>query len=257
MSGKTPTLLTRSWFVLLGIVILAARLIVVLGGAKLALLGGSLYFVIAGVALVAAGVQIVRGRPNGALIFGVTFALTSLWALWEVGLSFWPLVSRLLAMGAGATVVAVSYLLLRAARGRTPAWRPALVTAAVIGLASAGGLAAMFVPHAPVAFAGTESPLLPVDAAQAQKNWEAFGNTAGGSRFVALDQIARVSAGLAPDGYASLPAGETALELSYGLQLRRWLSLRADVQYILDPGAFGFRDTRNALALGSQIKAAF
>ncbi|WP_267396693.1 MULTISPECIES: carbohydrate porin [unclassified Sphingomonas] len=58
-------------------------------------------------------------------------------------------------------------------------------------------------------------------------------------------------------GYASLPMGETALELSYGVQLRRWLNIRPDVQYIIDPGAFSFRSTPNALAIGSQIKAQF
>jgi porin len=58
-------------------------------------------------------------------------------------------------------------------------------------------------------------------------------------------------------GPASLPAGETVVELAYGLQPLRWLGVRADVQYIVDPGAFGYRATRNALALGTQLKIAF
>ncbi len=49
----------------------------------------------------------------------------------------------------------------------------------------------MFVPHPTVAFTGTEQPLVPVDPAKEQKNWEAYGNTPGGSRFVALDKITR------------------------------------------------------------------
>jgi len=68
---------------------------------------------------------------------------------------------------------------------------------------------------------------------------------------------AQVEAGLAPGGYASLPAGETAIELSYGFQARRWLSIRPDVQYIVDPGAFSLRRTANALALGCQVKMQF
>jgi porin len=59
------------------------------------------------------------------------------------------------------------------------------------------------------------------------------------------------------DGYASLPAGETVIELSYGLQPLRWLGLRASVQYIVDPGAFGYRSTPDALALGTQVRIAF
>jgi len=60
-----------------------------------------------------------------------------------------------------------------------------------------------------------------------------------------------------PGGYAALPVGETAIEMSYGIQLRRWLSIRPDVQYILDPGAFSYRRTNDALALGGQVKMQF
>jgi porin len=59
------------------------------------------------------------------------------------------------------------------------------------------------------------------------------------------------------DGYASLPSGESVVELSYGWQPLRWLGVRADVQYVVDPGAFSYRSTRNALALGTQLKITF
>lgn len=68
---------------------------------------------------------------------------------------------------------------------------------------------------------------------------------------------AYVEASDPPGGYGSLPAGETAIELSYGWQANRWLIVRPDVQYIVEPGAFGYRDTPNALAVGAQIKAQF
>jgi porin len=58
-------------------------------------------------------------------------------------------------------------------------------------------------------------------------------------------------------GYASLPAGENVIELSYGLQPLRWLGVRADVQYIVDPGAFSYRSTQNALAFGTQLRITF
>lgn len=56
------------------------------------------------------------------------------------------------------------------------------------------------------------------------------------------------------DGYTALPEGETAIEMSYGLQLTPWLNIRPDVQYIVDPGAFSYRTTHDALALGVQVK---
>jgi porin len=57
--------------------------------------------------------------------------------------------------------------------------------------------------------------------------------------------------------YVDLPGGETAIEFNYGIQVRRYLNIRPDVQYILDPGAFSFRRTPNALALGGQVRMQF
>jgi porin len=65
------------------------------------------------------------------------------------------------------------------------------------------------------------------------------------------------AADLESGGYASLPAGESVIELAYGWQALRWLGVRADLQYVVDPGAFGYRSTRNALALGTQLKITF
>lgn len=69
-------------------------------------------------------------------------------------------------------------------------------------------------------------------------------------------RLRRANAATAPvaGDYTSLPVGETAIELSYGVQVNRWLNVRPDVQYIVDPGAFSFRDTKNALAFGCQVK---
>ncbi|MEE4453285.1 glucose/quinate/shikimate family membrane-bound PQQ-dependent dehydrogenase [Novosphingobium resinovorum] len=193
MSGtiQASSLPSRIWLAVLGIVIFAAGLFFVIAGARLVSLGGSVYFLLAGLALAASGFLIARRRPAGGMLFGAVFAATVLWALWEVGFAFWPLISRLLALGVGMSVVALSLPLMRRAQGLAPAWRPALAVAAVVGLGSAAGFAAMFVPHPTVPFAGTEAALFPVDPAHEQKDWQAYGNTAGGNRFVALDQITR------------------------------------------------------------------
>jgi hypothetical protein len=98
-------------------------------------------------------------------------------------------------MGVGATVVALSYPLLRRGDGSAPAWRPALLMAVLVGLGSAAGAAGMFMVHPTVPFAGQVASLVPVDPAREQKDWTAYGNTPGGSRFVALDQITRVRIG--------------------------------------------------------------
>lgn len=59
----------------------------------------------------------------------------------------------------------------------------------------------------------------------------------------------------APDGgMDALPQGETAIELSYGVQVTKWLIVRPDLQYIIEPGAFSYARRGDAVAAGAQIK---
>ncbi|MGF6527758.1 membrane-bound PQQ-dependent dehydrogenase, glucose/quinate/shikimate family [Variovorax sp. PvP013] len=159
------------------------------GGAYLARLGGSWYFAVAGVVLLAAATHLWRGRPSGAWLYAVVLAGSAVWAVWEAGWQFWPLVSRLFALGVLGFLVALVVPLLPVSTGtrRRGGWG----VAAVLAVALAAGFAGMFVPHAPVVADGTGPSLTPVDPARAQKDWAHYGNTPGGSRFAALDQIRR------------------------------------------------------------------
>ena len=65
-----------------------------IGGAWLASLGGSLYYLPAGVACLIAGVLICRGKSLGIWIYCAVFAATLVWALVEVGPNFWLLLPR-------------------------------------------------------------------------------------------------------------------------------------------------------------------
>ena len=183
--------LARAWLVVLGAIIALAGLFFLLGGVRLISLGGSWYFALSGIAIVVSGVLIALRRPSGALLFGLVTLLTAVWAVWDAGLDFWPLISRLLAFGVGASVVALSFPLLRKAQGLSPVYAPSLASATVLAIASAAGFAGMFVPHPTVRFTGSVAALTPVIAETEQRNWEHYGNTPGGSRFVALDQITR------------------------------------------------------------------
>ena len=102
----------RLWLLVLGAVIVAAGLFFAIGGGQLVALGGSLYFVTAGIALIVSGLLILLRKPAGAVLFGLVFVLTGIWAVWEAGLHFWPLISRLLAMGVGAIAVSYTHLTL-------------------------------------------------------------------------------------------------------------------------------------------------
>ena len=189
-STARPPLALKAGCILLGLVMLATGLFFVVGGAKLASLHGSLYFLIAGIVIVAAAVQFIRLKPSAVIVYGAAFAGTLVWALADVGLDFWPLISRLM-LPAGLMVLALlAWPSLRKAGG-TAENKAAYVLAAVLALAMVIAFIQMFQPHPSVRFEGKPSALVPVAKGQAQTDWRHYGNTAGGSRFAALDQITR------------------------------------------------------------------
>ena len=63
--------------------------------------------------------------------------------------------------------------------------------------------------------------------------------------------------GLITDPDFELNTAEELVELAYTFQLKPWLSLRPDVQYITKPGAFRYKNTQDVIALGLQAKVTF
>jgi len=186
-----PSAALKAGCILLGLALLATGLFFVVGGARLAVLHGSLYFLVAGVVIVAAAIQFMRLKPSAVIVYGAAFAGTLAWALAEVGLDFWPLVSRLM-LPAGLMVLALlAWPSLRRIATGHAAGKGAYGLAALLALGMGATFVQMFQPHPTVAFAGKPAPLVPVAPGKQQKDWRHYGNTAGGSRFAALDQITR------------------------------------------------------------------
>nr|WP_314487057.1 glucose/quinate/shikimate family membrane-bound PQQ-dependent dehydrogenase [uncultured Pseudomonas sp.] len=174
----------------LGVVIALLGLLLAAGGIKLISRGGSWYFLLGGAAMALAGVLIALRKPLGAWLFAAFLAATAVWAVADAGLAFWPLFSRLFMFGAIGLVVALVYPLLVRAHGGN-AGRSAYGVAGVMAVLLAVTVVNMFVAHPSVAPTGNGPGLSPVDPATAQKDWAHYGNTEGGSRFAALDQINR------------------------------------------------------------------
>jgi quinate dehydrogenase (quinone) len=181
----------------LGLVILALGLFMLGAGTYLSMLGGSWYFALAGLGLSMAAVLLVRRQIAGAALYLLILAATVVWALWEVGPTFWPLVSRLF----GPTVLAVPVLLL------APALRPAmkqshrkfiygLATVFIVALATTVIVA--FQPMPMVSADGASAPVAgrPV-AALAGGDWPHWGRTPSGTRFAPFTEIT-------PDNVAGL-----------------------------------------------------
>src|SRR5262250_876163 len=89
------TYLARWPALVVGALIGLLGLTLAVGGAYLAVLGGSWYYVIAGAAFLAAGYLMIRGKIEGFYTYLGAFVFTCLWTFWEVGLSGWQLIPRL------------------------------------------------------------------------------------------------------------------------------------------------------------------
>src|SRR5262249_59131656 len=59
--------------------------------------GGSWYYALAGALFLAAGYLMIKGKITGLYVYIGAFAFTCVWTFWEVGLSGWQLIPRLVA----------------------------------------------------------------------------------------------------------------------------------------------------------------
>jgi len=134
--SKDKPLWLRAGSLLLAVLLIATALFFIIGGVKLLSLGGSAYFLISGVLMLISGIQLLRLRSSGALLYLMTTVGTVIWALADAGLSFWPLISRL--MFPGGLAILAFFLLpsLRRYENRASLWKGSYL----LGLLSVVGL---------------------------------------------------------------------------------------------------------------------
>lgn len=106
-TGNAPRGFPRILQWLLAGLMLIIGLAIGILGAKLALVGGTLYFALMGVVMVIAAVLIFRRRRGGILLYAVAFIASVIWAIGDAGWNFWPLFSRLFALGVLAFLAAL------------------------------------------------------------------------------------------------------------------------------------------------------
>ena len=161
--------------------------VLVIGGFKLALLGGSSYYITAGVALVASAALLWRGDKRGAWLYGALLLATLIWSLLEVGFDGWALAPRLAMLSVLGLWLSLPRTRRKLNGGRLikPLWRlPSawLVTAAAIVLIFVGiSQNGSPVPH-------------PFEAQNAIGNddsaeWRHYGRTQAGTRFAPFVNI--------------------------------------------------------------------
>lgn len=188
-----------------GILIALVGLALGAGGLWLITLGGSWYYLLTGLGFLLTAYLLMTARPAALWVFAIVVAGTLIWALWEVGLDWWPLGAR------GGVVFLIGLFLLtpwvrRALRtgpdqpqstasARSPrvsAIRGAgLPLTAILGLALVVAIASWFTDlrtiegTAPGARAQVPTDALGIPAGE----WHAYGRTGYGQRYSPLNQI--------------------------------------------------------------------
>ena len=184
-------IILKIWCFILGLALLITGLFYIIGGGKLISLGGSWYFLIAGLFTTASAFFIFKKKALGVWLFALVFIGTVIWALIDAGWECWPLHSRLMFPAGLFAALLLTLPSIRKYQYQTSLSVPAYIIGGLTVLGMIGGLYGMFIPHPTVKASGEELPLVPVDPAKKQVNWDHYGNDAGGSRFAALDQINR------------------------------------------------------------------
>ncbi len=160
----------------------AVSLAMIAGGGWLIALNGTAYYLCCGLAVLVTAVLIWRQHPHAVTVYAVILLVTAGWAMWESGLSAWPLTARLLA----PAMLGWAFLLPSMRRFALSEWArvPSLV-APVITIAVVVLLASQTVT--------TVNATLPAARAQATASsgadWPRVGGDAGSSRYSSLDQI--------------------------------------------------------------------
>lgn len=179
-----------------GLVLIAAGLPLAIGGIWLISLGGSWYYLLAGAGIALAGLLTLRGRISGLWIYLLVFAATLIWALWEVGFAFWPLVPRLVApvfLAAWGLVLVPLF----PKQERLPAkTRPFRLGGLALFAVFIAYFAAMFFPHGIVREPLPTSAGKPtVETVAMAGEWQAYGRTGEATRYAPADQINRENVG--------------------------------------------------------------
>ncbi|HEY9214947.1 MAG TPA: membrane-bound PQQ-dependent dehydrogenase, glucose/quinate/shikimate family [Ancylobacter sp.] len=161
------------------------------GGIRLIALGGSLYYLPAGIALVVTAILLYRADLRGAYLYAIFYALTVAWALWEAGLQFWPLASRLGMLAVIGLLIALWVPFQPSARTLK---RVRQISYGVAGVAAIALIATFIGAFRPIWLVKpTYAPAVAADYEPNAEpgNWVGFGRTTSGEQFAPFDQITR------------------------------------------------------------------
>ena len=176
---------------LLGILLLLMGLVLLAGGIKLSMLGGSLYYLLAGIGLVVTGFLLLAARRAALSLYALVLFASTVWALWEVGLDWWQLVPRLALLFAFGIVLLLPWLRRPLQSGQNATMGTSALSVAVV-LAGATALASQYTNPGEIK-GQLERDAVPGMAntapAMPDGDWNSYGRSAHGDRYSPLTQI--------------------------------------------------------------------
>ena len=154
-------------------------------GAQLMFAGGSPYFFVAGLLMISSAYYLYQCKPLGFNIYAVLVLVTLAWAVYEAGNSFWLVGSRIWVVG----FIALWLCTPTVRRTLWPESTPGLFSLRLVQIC---GLATFLVVFAMVVSL-VESPGEIEGVAQGEaresSNWDSYGGSNAGTRYVTYDQI--------------------------------------------------------------------
>lgn len=174
---------------LVATILLISGLFLTINGVRLVAVGGSWYFLLMGLVQIVSSFLLFKQNTKGAWLYALAYSLTIVWALYEVGLQFWPLFSRLMVFGGFAMLIAFAYpTLKRHETGDNKAGKGGYTVGMFIFVALCVSLGFMFQEHNVIknAVLLANNQLKPTDNLL---DWRQYANTTKGTRFSGADQI--------------------------------------------------------------------
>ncbi|WP_422342737.1 membrane-bound PQQ-dependent dehydrogenase, glucose/quinate/shikimate family [Parasphingorhabdus sp.] len=198
-----------NWLLALLLLLIAGGLIWL--GGSLVLEGGSPYYLISGLTLAALAWLLAKQSSRSLTLFSLLWLITLVWALWESGLSFWPLFGRLALLSAVGIWLLTPWM--RRSLGVEPSSKlsTGILSIAIIGIF--GGIGWTFWNDRVTGGDDLSSLAAgPTDVRDGE--WHHYGNLQAGRRYSPLSQITPANVGALKEAWSySLgrePNGEAA-----------------------------------------------
>ena len=154
-------------------------------GAQLVFAGGTVYFLVAGALMTASAYWLYQSKPLGFNIYAVLVLVTLAWAVFEVGNSFWLVGSRIWVVGFIALWLCTPVV----RRKLWPNDTPRLFSLRMVQICGVATFSIVFAMVVSLFESPSEIEEVVRGDARKSANWDSYGGSNAGTRYVTYDQI--------------------------------------------------------------------